>query len=427
MSGSTCPSCGARHGAQRRYCLRCGALAGERPVGLEEILAAAGERDPEARPAAPPLVATAAPRGVWRRPGASALVASALALGLAGGFLLGPEGGAAQRTPVVLGGVAASAAPPAAAASVAVPGTTATPPDTEGTVDLKPSKKAAAAAPTTTAAASVPSATTTTTTAARADTTPAEDDAAPGGGGRAGDGGREGDTSTAAAPAAGALPPIDHVWLIAVTGALPERDDSYLGDVLRAHGTLLSGYAPDATDPLAGAEALVGGAAPTLAGQLIAKHDTVKVYASGDAACARNPFAAFASATGDAATCSGADQLAADLGAGGGIPAFSYILPDPSADAAGLDRFLERVVAPIRRTDAYKSGGLIAIVPTAAGSAGATGALLLSPFAAEATSVGGAAGPGVLLRTFEDLFALDPLGLAARDDVSALGSDVLAG
>ena len=430
MTLASCPSCGAPHGPEARYCIHCGRLVGARSVDLDRAFEVAREREAEE---AAVVELPAETRSIWRRPAASALVGTALALGVLGGLLIGPDGRAEGRAPVLLGG---AAAPVAAAASTAAPAPTAAPPATEGTTDLTPSAAddTATAADDTTAAADDTSvaaddtATSDDTTSGTDDTTATDDDGATADDTTADDGDGSSDLS-GLVDAASTLPPIEHVWVIAVPGALVQRDGSYLGETLWSLGTVLTKYAPGATDPLAGGQALVGGKAPTLAGQLEAKDKAAKVYASGDAACARNPFAAFASDAGAAATCADVAALSADLGAEDTTPSFSYILPDPALDAAGLDRFLEQVVAPIRRTEAYKSGGLVAIVPTATGgsdAAAATGALLLSPFAAAATTVGDDAGPGVLLRTVEDLFGLDPLGAAAADGVSALGSDVLA-
>ncbi|WP_445148677.1 zinc ribbon domain-containing protein [Baekduia sp. Peel2402] len=427
MTLARCPSCGAPHGAQARYCIHCGQLLGERSVDLDRAFEVAREREAEEAAA---VELPAQTRSIWRRPAASALVSTALALGVLGGLLIGPDGRAAGRAPVLLGG---AAAPAAAAASIAEPATTAVPPATEGTTDLTPSAgDDTTAAATGDATAAADDDTTAADTAASDDTTTTDDTTTSDDGGTTADNSTsdDGDGSSdlsGLVSAASKLPPIKHVWVIAVSGPLAQHDGSYLGETLWSLGTVLTKYGPGATDPLAGAQALVGGKAPTLARQLKDKNKTAKVYASGDAACARNPFAAVASDAGEAATCADAAQLTADLGARDTTPELSYILPDPTLDVAGLDRFLEQVVGPIRRTETYKSGGLIAIVPTATTDASATtGALLLSPFAAAATTVGDDVGPGVLLRTVEDLFGLDPLGAAAADGVSALDSDVLA-
>ena len=452
-----CPSCGTPHRPEARYCVACGTLVGERSIDLDQAFAVAREREAAAvDPAAALDGGVSARTPIWRRPAASLLTTAALAAGVLAGFLLGPDHGAARRGPVLLGGLGA-AAPPAAAS-------TATPASADTTT----------APPAVAGDAAVPSAADDTPTTAAAD----DSSTSTSGGGT--DLSGAGDDTTSDDPSSSSdedtttgdgdanlsglvktsLPPIAHVWVIGVSGqdypALFGTPAGYLSDALVSRGTVLPHYAPAPGGPLPGAMALLSGAVPaaatptdvaTLPGQLDAASKPWRAYVEGagttgcaapaDPATSRNPFAFFTKVTG-ATSCATSvvdlSQLTADLADEGTLPAFSYIAPDAAHDGggpagtAGLDAFLQRVVAPIRRTKAYKSGGLIAIMPTAGapGSTAPTGALLLSPFAAPATSVDTAAGPYTLLRTIEDAFALDPLGHAADDDVKALGDDVLA-
>jgi hypothetical protein len=243
---------------------------------------------------------------------------------------------------------------------------------------------------------------------------------------------------TTAAAAAG-LPKIDHVWVVAVDTPLPASDEGYLGETLLGRATELSGYAPVATDPLAGAADLVAGGAPsataaTVAGQLAKADRPWRVYVPGAADCttaatSANPFLAFPSIAATPACAEGVADLAAlpdDVRSAARTPAFSYVATTPTADPAALDAQLRQIVEAIRAGPAFKKSGLLAIVPTVATPGARTSALLLSPFAAPSTSISTRIGPYALLRTIEDLLGLDRLGHAADDDVRSLGRDVLA-
>jgi hypothetical protein len=229
------------------------------------------------------------------------------------------------------------------------------------------------------------------------------------------------------------------VWVVAVDTPLPASDEGYLGGTLLGRATELSGYAPVATDPLAGAADLIAGGAPsatapTIAGQLAAAKRPWRVYAPGGADCtvaatSANPFLAFPSIAATPACADGVvdpTTLPADVRSADATPAFSYVATTPTTDPAALDAQLRQIVEPIRASPAFKKAGLIAIVPTVAAPGARTSALLLSPFAAPSTSISTRLGPYALLRTFEDLLGLDRLGHAADDGTKALGRDVLA-
>jgi hypothetical protein len=420
--------------------LACGALVASRAVDLDDAIALQHGASPVPAPTTP------APGGVLRRPLATVLTAAALAAGAGAGYLLAPADSDANRSPVVLAGTSAAAsttAPPTTPATTAAPPATdpgsavATPTKAKAKAntkvaavpaagDAKPTTPAPVPAPTTTSGtAPAPSAKPKTTKTTKKTKVKAKPPAS---------------TTTPSGPAnaaANALPAIDHVWVIGIGSPLPEQDDSYLGDVLRSRGTVLSHYTPVATEPLLGAAALVAGQAPsadaqTIAGQLAHAQRTWRSYAAGatncDVAPGANPLLAFptvTSAPGCADGISDLSQLAADLGEQKRTPAFSYISVDPALDPGALDALLQQVVPAIRASDAYRSG-LIAIVPTSADPIAATGALLLSPFAAASTTDEETVGPYALLRTFEDLLGLGHLGHAADGDVEPLGADVLA-
>jgi len=426
---SACPSCGTAHPAAARYCLACGALVGRRPVDPETAVAVA----PEPAAAATPPVAPPTPRdGAWRWPAAAVLTTLALATGIVAGALLQADDDAAGRRPVVLGSVAAapvsaplpgtSATPPATAANTVAP-----PPAIDAGAVKTPAKVPAATTPkrtpsTSGATTTAPPATTTTTPVtptAKSKSTKKPKGAIP------------------ATTAASDLPEIDHIWVVGTAAPIVPADGSYVGDVLLPRATILPRYAPVATDPLAGAAALIAGRAPsadapTLAGQLTRIGKSWRAYAAGASGCSgpagTDPFLAFPSVTG-AKGCADAvadlSTLTADLESDAAPPAFSYIATDPALDATALDDLLRQLVEPLRHNDTYKKSGLVAIVPTSANPIAATGALLLSPFVAGSTEDDTALGPYTLLRTFEDLLDLDHLGHAADADVKPLSSDIL--
>ncbi|HEY6758459.1 MAG TPA: hypothetical protein VI318_03180 [Baekduia sp.] len=439
MTAETCLICGAVHGSEQRYCLTCGAPVGRRSIDLDEAIALQHDGPPTTGPAPAPV--PPAPGGVWRRPMASVVTAAALAVGVAAGFLLDPAGGEAGRQPVVLGSLAAAPVAPSAAAppTTAAPATTTAPPavdpgtatvPTTTTASKKTTAPAAPATPVVKTPVAAPVAapkitnktTTTGSTKAKA---------------KSGGSAKASKPAVQTEAAADGLPAIDHVWVIGIGTPLPEQDDSYLGGTLLPRGTELSHYTPAATDPLAGAAALIAGQAPsadapTLAGQLADAKESWRAYAAGAAGCdgapGADPFLAFPTVT-SAAGCADAiadlSRLPDDLKAEDKTPSFSYIAADPTLAPDALDAFLKQVVPPIRASEAYKKSGLLAIVPTSANPIAPTGALLLSPFAAAATSDDETLGPYTLLRTFEDLLGLDHLGHAADADVKPLSSDVL--
>jgi hypothetical protein len=234
----------------------------------------------------------------------------------------------------------------------------------------------------------------------------------------------------------------------------------------------------------------------TLPGQLAAKHLQWRAYLQGlgeggRAACAhpalgqvdptaaaqppagqayatfRNPVVYFHSLT-DSASCPlddvGLAKLGGDLASAKRTPSFSYVVPDrchdgdptpcaPGAPAgmAAADGFLRGVVPKILASEAYKSGGLLAItvdqapasgefadsssccgqpqfpnLPAAAPAAGPhkgggqVGALLLSPFVKGATTSQEPFNHFSLLRTIEDFFGLSHLGYAGLAGVSSM-------
>ena len=193
----------------------------------------------------------------------------------------------------------------------------------------------------------------------------------------------------------------------------------------------------------------------------------------------RNPFVYFHS-TIDGAECAqddiGLDQLGTDLKSAKSTASLSYIVPNACHDGseqpcapgqpAGLaatEPFLQAVVPEIEASPAYKEGGLIAITsaqapqtgpsadssaccgapeypnlpkspaPAAAaagpvkptGGGGRVGLLLISPYVkAGSVNETGYYNHFTLLRSIEELFALQPLGYAANPALSPFESTV---
>jgi phosphatidylinositol-3-phosphatase len=173
---------------------------------------------------------------------------------------------------------------------------------------------------------------------------------------------------------------------------------------------------------------------------------------SGGYAASQNPFVYFHSLL-DLGDCSASDvpleQLSKDLGKAEGTPSYSFIAPTPCdagtagqcpagapEGAASADAFLAAWVPKILASSAYKADGVLIVVFSAANPpvAGApaptgdplrTGALLLSPFVAPGDTDGASYNPYSLLRTAEDLFALQPLGLAAATKTRSFAASLL--
>jgi hypothetical protein len=299
---------------------------------------------------------------------------------------------------------------------------------------------------------------TSTTTAPSGDGTPA---ATPG------DGSTDGTPATT--PAA-QLPPVKHVWVVALTGHSfgetygPASPAPYLATELRAKGTLLPWYHAAGHDPAAGGVALLGGqkdttgpfpgTTKTLLDQLTGAGRTWKAYvegaadglAAGDDPCQRppeqaprNPLLRFASITG-ATECgsslAGLDRLAPDIADARSAPAFSYILPGPAHDGstslADADAWLRATVQPILDSKAYADGGLVVVTfdagapDDAEAGGGRVGALLLSPFVTAGGAVLAPHDPFSLLASIERLFGLDPLGYAQDTTLKPFGPKVFA-
>jgi hypothetical protein len=174
----------------------------------------------------------------------------------------------------------------------------------------------------------------------------------------------------------------------------------------------------------------------------------------GGYAASQNPFVYFHSLL-DLGDCSSSDvpleQLDKDLAKAEKTPSYSFIAPTPcnagtagqcppgaTEGAAGADAFLSAWVPKILASPAYKTDGLLIVTfsslnPPAAGAPAATGdplrtgALLVSPFVTPGGTDAATYNPYSLLRSTQDLFALNPLGLAAGAKTKSFAAGLLKG
>jgi hypothetical protein len=430
--------------ADQRYCLECGERHGAPRLDWKAMVVA---------PAAEEQVDDVGP-GLPSPRIAAALVLGVLAFGVILGNAVGPGATAAdaggRRNLTILASAPAAAVLPAPAPTVTpapAPEPEPAPPADEGDVADLDDAPAEDAAP----AEDPPSPESDTTTSE--DTTPAGDD---------------GTTDDSAATRTPRLPPVKHVWVVALTGHSydesfgPASPAPYLSAELRAQGTLLPWYHAAGHDPAAGGVALLGGQRDavgpfdaktlTLADQLTGAGRTWKAYVEGATAglapgenpCARapeqtprNPFLRFASITG-AAECGSSlaepDRIAPDAQDTDSAPTFSSILPGPAHDGstslADADAWLQATLPPLLASKAYADGGLVVVTFDAGAPAdleaggGRVGALLLSPFVTPGGTVGAPYDPFSLLASIDGLFGLDPLGYAAETKLKPFGAKV---
>jgi len=174
----------------------------------------------------------------------------------------------------------------------------------------------------------------------------------------------------------------------------------------------------------------------------------------GGYAASQNPFVYFHSLL-DLGDCSENDvpleQLSRDLAKADKTPSYSFIAPTPcdagaagqcppgaTEGAASADAFLATWAPKILASPAYRADGLLIVAfssinpppagaPAPAGDPLRTGALLLSPFVAPGSTDGAPYNPYSLLRSVEDLFALQPLGLAGAAKTRSFASSLLEG
>ncbi len=429
-----CAQCGSPLDGDQRYCLTCGARAGERSPRLNALLA--GIATPAAGAAVAPAAENAGAqsprREPLRLPGpriSAVLVAVFVVFGaLIGNAVAGESARPARAVRLVVpGGAAASTTPPATSDEGEGAGEV---PETEP----EPEPTPAAAAST-------------------------ETEAGTGSGSQnsgSGGGGAKKKTSPKPAAPARKLTSIKHVFLIVLSdqpyasefGELGEG--RYLAHTLEAKGEILLRYDAIAHEQLPNGIALLSGQGPTaqtaancptfsalapassgpdeqvlgdgcvyppsvktLPGQLEAKHLTWRAYVEGlgespgqPASCShpapgaadpaaaagpyatyRNPFVYFEAIT-QAAGCQTSDvglaQLKSDLaGPAKAAPALSYIVPDRCHDGnaapcsagapagpASAGSWLESVVPSILASKAYKQGGLLVITSDEAPSTG---------------------------------------------------------
>jgi hypothetical protein len=183
--------------------------------------------------------------------------------------------------------------------------------------------------------------------------------------------------------------------------------------------------------------------------------EEVETVVPGGYTARQNPFVYFHSLL-DLGDCSSndlpIDQLTADLRKAEKTPSFSYIAPTlcnsgatgqcvagGTEGAASADAFLSTWVPKILASPAYKADGLLIVnfaaanpPVTAPGAAPApatdplhVGALLLSPFLTPGSTDAAQYNPYSIVRSSEDLFALDPLALAGAAKTTSFAPSLL--
>ncbi|HEX3510931.1 MAG TPA: alkaline phosphatase family protein [Solirubrobacteraceae bacterium] len=254
-----CAECGSRLAADQRYCLTCGARAGERAAAVRRLMAAARDSWRTAPPALAPTPRSPAAPSRWSRriPGlpspaiSGALVAAFLGFGvLLGAAAASPP--AHRNTPARLSVVL----PPAAAAAATSPGGSSA--EASGSGAEAPAAEAEA----------TPAPSASTGKAASGKATTGSSGASPGAGESAGEGEGGGSGAAGSAPAK-KLPPIKHVFVIMLSDEPyaqafgPLSSSQYLSSTLLHQGELLTRYDAVAHEELANGIALLSGQGPT--------------------------------------------------------------------------------------------------------------------------------------------------------------------
>jgi hypothetical protein len=464
----SCRTCRSPLADDQRYCLECGERHGAPRLDWRAMVTAGGAGVP-----GPFVIGMAdAPAAPAARPGfglglptprvAAALVLGVLAFGVVVGDAAGPGASAAdagrRRGLTIVAGAAPAPLPAPVVAPVPAAPVADRPSTDAGTLPADPGASTSSGAGSSSAGSSAGTgATDAPATSGTTTTTPSDTSGA-------------GTTDTPAATPPAVLPPVKHVWVVALTGHSfpetfgPDSPAPYLATELRAKGTLLPWYHAAGHDPAAGGVALLGGQrdavgpfdakVATLAGQLTGAGRTWKAYvegatdglAPGDDPCARppaeaprNPFLRFASIAGSSecgSSIAGLDRLGPDVADAASAPTFSYILPGPAHDGStslsDADAWLRTTVQPILDSKAYADGGLIVVTFDAGApddveaGGGRVGALLLSPFVTPGATILTPHDPFSLLASFERLFGLDPLGYAKDTRLKPLGRKAFA-
>jgi hypothetical protein len=183
--------------------------------------------------------------------------------------------------------------------------------------------------------------------------------------------------------------------------------------------------------------------------------EEVEAVVPGGYTARQNPFVYFHSLL-DLGDCSAddmpIDQLTADLRKADKTPSFSFIAPTlcnsgatgqcpvgGTEGAPSADAFLSTWVPKILASPAYKADGLLIVnfaaanppvttpgaVPAPATDPLHVGALLLSPFLTPGSTDAAPYNPYSIVRSNEDLFGLDPLGLAGAAKTKSFAPSLL--
>jgi hypothetical protein len=202
---------------------------------------------------------------------------------------------------------------------------------------------------------------------------------------------------------AGAAPAKDGV--VPGDGCIYPNTVLSLGDQVTASGGLWRAYLQDLD---AGPDHAASCRHPAVG----AADGTLQPRPSDSYATRHNPFVYFHSLL-DLGDCQADDlpltKLSADLATEKTTPELAYLAPGAGADA---DAFLRQWVPPILASPGYRHGGVLAVAFLSGPAP--TGALLLSPFAQKGALYAQPYDPYSLLRSIEDLLALEPLAKAAK-------------
>ncbi len=274
---ATCRECAAPLAAQQRYCLACGARAGDRSPQLQELLRRVADPGPPA--AALPAVAASAGASPASEAHAAAPRASRTAAGPPGTILRVPPPKACALLVaaflgfgILLGNLAGGSTGETLAANadsrlrlVVGPSASGTTPSSPSSAS--PSSSTAGSEPPAAEAEPAPAAQTSRTTASASKSPSTK--VSPGTGSSGSGGGEGGSAESSAGAPAKHLPPIKHVFLIMLSDEPyasvfgPAAQAPYLAHTLEREGELLVRYDAVAHEQLANEVALLSGQGPT--------------------------------------------------------------------------------------------------------------------------------------------------------------------
>jgi phosphatidylinositol-3-phosphatase len=249
-----CAGCGATLLEDQRYCLQCGVRRGRPRLDFTAFWKPPSPTSAQATDG--PWVARTPPRRV-----AGVLAAAVLAAGIVAGAALGPTPASSPADSATLAERALTAlATQASGGSQAGAAPNPTPAPSASQASPKAAGQKTTISKASSAQASTPSSTESSTPGESGASTPSEGPSPEGSSSKG-----SGESEKAAPGTPVKLPPIKHVWVIALSGvsfagALAQaQTDPYLAKQLVPKGTLLNGYKLTAPNPLANGIALLSG------------------------------------------------------------------------------------------------------------------------------------------------------------------------